>query len=506
MILISSHPSHLRRFQGLMLCALGAIVLQGCTVGPRYKAPSFQAPPVFKESAPQQAPDGTTWEQAKPNDAALRGKWWEIYQEPELNSLEDKLNTDNQSIAQSFQNFMAARALVRQARSNYFPTVSIGTSYTRARSSGSEGSIQLNGQTLSSSELTPPNDFSFPIDVSWQPDVWGRVRNTVREYANAAQVSAADLANERLSVQANLAIYYFELRGQDAQIALYQQTIEVYKKSLTLTKTLNTTGVDNQQSVAQAELNLKSAESALTNLRIARAQYEHAIALLIGQPASSFSLASKSLTTAAPAVPAGLPSELLQRRPDIAAAERTMAQANALIGVQTAAFYPSFSITAEGGLQSSTIGNWFTWPSRFFSIGPSASETIFDAGSRRALLANYKAQYQADVAAYRQTVLTAFQQTEDYLAAQRLLAEQLKQQQAVIDAAQKYYDLALTRYRVGVDSYLDVSTAQTSLLTQQQTAVTLRTQQMTSNVQLIEALGGGWNQSQLPSERAVAHK
>jgi NodT family efflux transporter outer membrane factor (OMF) lipoprotein len=496
----SSRLSPPSRLETLIACALGTVFLQGCLVGPKYKVPNVQAPSAYKEVAPQQAPDGSTWGPAKPNDASLRGKWWEIYREPELNNLEDKLNVDNQNIAQSFQNFMAARALVRQARSNYFPTVSASASYTRARTSGSKGTAQITGQNPNS------NDFSLPIDVSWQPDLWGRVRNTVREYANAAQVSAADLANERLSEQANLAIYYFGLRGQDAQIALYQQTIEVYKKSLILTETLNTTGVDNQQSVAQAELNLKSAESALTNLRIARAQYEHAIALLIGQPASSFSLPSKPLTTPAPAIPAGLPSELLERRPDIAAAERTMAQANALIGVQTAAFYPSFSITAEGGMESSTVGNWFTWPSRFFSIGPSASETIFDAGSRRALLDNYKAQYQADVAAYRQIVLTAFQQTEDYLASQRLLAEQLRQQQAVIDAAQKYYDLAITRYKVGVDSYLDVSTAQTSLLTQQQTAVTLRTQQMTSNVQLIEALGGGWNQSQLPSEKNVASK
>ncbi len=224
----SSRPSRLGAF---IACTLGTVLLQGCLVGPKYKVPSVQAPSVYKEAPPQQAPDGTTWDPAKPNDAALRGKWWEIYQEPELNNLEDKLNTDNQSIAQSFQNFMAARALVRQARSNYFPTVSVSASYTRARSSGSEGSVQINGQTLSSSELSPPNDFSLPIDVSWQPDVWGRVQNTMREYANAAQASAADLANERLSEQANLAIYYFELRGQDAQSALYQRTVEVHKKA-----------------------------------------------------------------------------------------------------------------------------------------------------------------------------------------------------------------------------------------------------------------------------------
>jgi len=317
---------------------------------------------------------------------------------------------------------------------------------------------------------------------------------------------AADLANERLTEQANLAVYYFELRGQDALIDLYRQSIEAYSQSLNLTRTLGATGIDSDQSVAQAELNLRSAEATATNLGIARAQYEHAIALLTGQPASTFSMPVHPLTTAIPSIPIGLPSEILQRRPDIAAAERTMSQANALIGVQTAAFYPSFSITAEGGLQSSSIGSWFSWPSRFFSVGPSATQTLFDAGSRRSTLAQYQAQYEADVAAYRQTVLTAFQQSEDYLASLRILKEQLQQQNQAVVAAQRYFDLADIRYRTGVDTYLNVFTAQSSLLTNQQTAISLRIQQMTSSVQLIEALGGGWDTTQLPSEKAVAAK
>jgi NodT family efflux transporter outer membrane factor (OMF) lipoprotein len=480
-----------------LLCVSILLCVQGCTVGPRYKPPVFQAPPSFKEAAPQQGPDGTVWNRAKPNDATLRGSWWEIYHESELDELETKLNASNQNIAQSYQNFMAARALVRQARSSYYPTVSTSPAYTRSRTSGYQQTAGVNPNS---------NEFSLPFDVSWEPDVWGRIKNTVREYANAAQVSAADLANERLSQQASLATYYFELRGQDAQMALYQQTIEAYRKSLELTRTLKATGIDTEQSVAQAELNLKTAEAAATNLGIARAQYEHAIALLIGQPASTFSVASRPLTTPVPSIPLGLPSELLQRRPDIAAAERTMSEANALIGVQTAAFYPSFTISAQGGFQSSTIGNWFTWPSRFFSVGPSATQTLFDAGSRRATLQQYQAQYQADVAAYRQTVVTAFQQTEDSLASQRLLSIQLQQQQEAIDAAQRYYNLANVRYRTGVDPYLDVFTAQTSLLSAQQNAVTLRVQQMTSSVQLIEALGGGWDITQLPSEKVVAKK
>ncbi|HVN20194.1 MAG TPA: efflux transporter outer membrane subunit [Dongiaceae bacterium] len=478
-----------------MVC--GALAVAGCTVGPKYKPPVTAAPASFKELVPQQSPDGTLWKPAAPQDTASRGNWWEIYSEPELNELENKLNSSNQTIAQSYQNFAAARALVRQARSNYYPTIGTNPSYTRARNSVSLVGDQGNPNS---------NSFDLPFSVSWEPDVWGKVRSTVRQYANQAQASAADLANVRLSQQANLAVYYFELRGQDSLIALYQQTVEAYSKSLALTKKLNATGIDSAQDVAEANLSLQTAQSTLINLRIARAQYEHAIAVLIGEPAPSFSLPVRELTTAAPLVPAGVPSELLERRPDIAGAERTMSAANALIDVQTTAFYPSFSISGTAGFQSDKIGNWLTWPSRFFSIGPSASFTIFDAGARRAVLANYKAQYEADAAAYRQTVLTAFQQTEDSLAAQHYLADQLKQQQAAVDAAQKYLDLSNVRFRSGIDSYLNVYTAQTSLLTQQQTFIDLRVSQMTSNVQLIEDLGGGWNVDQLPSEKQVAAK
>ena len=498
-----SHSST-RLFAGLAP-ALIALALTGCTVGPKYKPPIAAAPPAFKEVDAQTSPDGTLWKAAKPQDANSRGKWWEIYDEPELNQLEEKLNASNQTIAQSYENFMAARALVRQARSNYYPTVTGGPSYTRARSSANLGG-QSGGQAGQFAPNPNSNEFNLALDVSWEPDIWGKIRSTVRQYANQAQVSAADLANVRLSQQANLAQDYFELRGQDSLIALYTRTVEAYDKSLKLTKTLDRTGIDNAQPVAQANLNLQTAKSSLINLRIARAQFEHAIALLIGEPASTFSMPVRELTTAAPVVPAGVPSELLQRRPDIAAAERTMSAANALIDVQTAAFYPSFSISASGGFQSQKIGDWLTWPSRFFSAGPSATQTIFDGGARRATLANYQAQYDADVAAYRQTVLTAFQQTEDSLAAQHYLAEQLPQQQAAIAAAQKYLDLANVRFRTGLGAYLDVYTAQTSLLTEQQSYVSLRVSQMTSNVQLIEAIGGGWDRAHLPSEKEVAKK
>jgi NodT family efflux transporter outer membrane factor (OMF) lipoprotein len=480
---------------------------QGCTVGPAYVRPSVSTPASFKEAAATAAkvtPDGTSWAPANPQDAAERGAWWKIYQEPELDELEDQLNSSNQNIAQAYQNFMAARAQVNQARASYAPTVTLQPAYTR---SGSSASTTAGGGLLGSSfanQRFTSNDFNFPLDVSWEPDLWGRIRNTVREYANAAQVSAADLANEKLSEQANLAEDYFELRGQDQLIALNEQTIQAYRTSLELTQVLGDTGIDDEQSVAQARLNLKTAEAAATNLGIARAQYEHAIALLIGQPASSFSMPARALTTALPAIPVGVPSDLLQRRPDIAAAERTMSQANALIGVETAAFYPTVSISLSGGFQNSLLQNWFAWPSRFFSLGPSATETLFDGGLRTATIAQYQAQYEGDVAAYRQTVLTAFQQTEDYLAAERILGQQLEQQREVVAAAQRYYDLAAVRYRTGVDTYLNVFVAQTALFSDQQAMITLRVQQMTSSVQLIEALGGGWDDTLLPSEADVA--
>jgi NodT family efflux transporter outer membrane factor (OMF) lipoprotein len=331
---IGALPRILTGAAGIAMLLLG----QGCTVGPAYVRPSVSTPAAFKEAAATVAPDGTSWAPANPQDAAARGAWWKIYQEPELDELEDKLNSSNQNIAQAYQNFMAARAQVNQARASYAPTATLQPAYTR---SGSSASTTAGGGLLGSSfanQRFTSNDFNFPLDVSWEPDLWGRIRNTVREYANAAQVSAADLANEKLSEQANLAEDYFELRGQDQLIALNEQTIQAYRTSLELTQVLGDTGIDDEQSVAQARLNLKTAEAAATNLGIARAQYEHAIALLIGQPASSFSIPARPLTTALPAIPVGVPSELLQRRPDIAAAERTMSQANALIGVETAGF------------------------------------------------------------------------------------------------------------------------------------------------------------------------
>jgi NodT family efflux transporter outer membrane factor (OMF) lipoprotein len=343
----------------------------------------------------------------------------------------------------------------------------------------------------------------MPFDVSWEPDLFGRIRNTVREARYAAQVSAADLENERLTEQASLAEFYFQLRGQDALQDLYNETLDAQRKSLQLTRVLMETGIDSPEDVAQAEVTLANTEATAVGIATNRAIYEHAIATLIGKPASDFSMPVKALSTPVPTVPVDIPSKLLQRRPDIAAAERTMAQANALIGVETAAYFPTLDLTASGGFEAAAITSLFTAPARFWSLGASASQTILDGGLRRATVRQYTAQFNADAAAYRQSVLTAFQQVEDYIATVRVLSQQIERQKAAVAAARRFLDFATSRYQTGIDPYLNVITAQTTLLSDQQTEVTLRVNEMTAAVQLIQALGGGWDISQLPSAAEV---
>ena len=484
--------------------AMAACLLAGCRVGPVYNRPaaSAQAPPAAYKETPSEAQDAGDWKVAQPQDAMLRGKWWEIYNEPELNDLEEKLNIDNQNIKEFFQNFMEARTLIGQARSQLYPTLSTAPSFTRSRASanlGNTASGNITGGQQSS--IT-----SLPVTASWEPDLWGKVRNTIREAQYNAQLSAADLENERLTEQATLAQVYFEIRGQDALQALFQSTVDADKKAYDLAKSGYDAGVTDQITVVEAQNTLQNAESALTNLGVARAQFEHAIAVLIGTNPSGFSVPVKPLNATPPPVPIGLPSQLLERRPDIAGAERTMAAANAQIGVAVAAFYPNLTLSAEGGLESSAISHLFDWPSRFWSVGASASETIFDAGLRRATVNQFIATYNANVASYRQTVLTAFQQVEDSLAAERILSKQILQQQAAVDSARKFLELETGRYDTGIDPYVDVVTAQTTLLSDQQSLTSLHTQQMTASVQLIEALGGGWDASQLPSPGDVSKK
>jgi NodT family efflux transporter outer membrane factor (OMF) lipoprotein len=492
--------------------AIAALSLAGCTVGPKYHAPTatVQPPPATYKESPAQFTNSGDWKVAEPQDAMLHGKWWEVYNDAELNALEDQLNVNNQNIKQAFENFMEARTLVAQARSQLFPTIGTTPSYTRSRASANlsnaSGGSGSGGTGTTTAPKLQSQIFSLPAAASWEPDLWGKVRNTIHEAQYNAQLSAADLENERLTEQASLAVFFFELRGQDALQKIFDETVEADKKSVDLSRARYETGVDDEISLVQAENALQTAESEGTNLGIARAQFEHAIAVLIGASPSSFSIPVKPLSAAPPVIPVGVPSQLLERRPDIAASERSMAAANAQIGIAVAAYYPNLTLSAEGGFESSALRNLLAWPSRFWSVGPSLSETIFDAGLRRATVQQFIALYNADVAGYRQTVLTAFQQVEDSMAAVRILSKQIQQQVDAEKSAERYLELARARYFTGVDTYLNVLVAQTTLLSDQQTLASLRTQAMTASVQLIEALGGGWDLSQLPTPAQVSER
>jgi NodT family efflux transporter outer membrane factor (OMF) lipoprotein len=476
----------------------------GCTVGPKYHVPSTPTPPAYKEMTPEDRKQTEGWKEAQPQDSALHGKWWEIFGDPELNALEEQVNISNQNIAASFASFVQARALVREARSQYFPTVTTNPSITTNRTFSASSSSSSSSSSSPSAIEYP--EYSLPFDASWTPDLFGRVRNTVRSNVASAQASAADVENTRLTAQAEVAVDYYELRTQDALKQLLDSTVVAYQQSLQLTQALYETGIDTDEAVAQAETQLESTEAQDTNLGILRAQYEHAIALLVGQPASTFSIPVAPLKANPPAIPFGVPSQLLERRPDIAANERLMAQANAQIGIAKVAYFPTVTLSGTAGFEGVSIANWLTWPARFWSAGPSLAETLFDAGLRRATVQQYQAAFDQTVANYRQTVLTAFQQVEDNLAALRILSKEIQQQDAAVKSAERNLRVATDRYKLGLDPYLNVITAQTALLSNQQTAVNLRMQQMTSSVQLIEALGGGWDTKQLPSQQELISK
>jgi NodT family efflux transporter outer membrane factor (OMF) lipoprotein len=493
-------------YRRAVLClASASCLLTGCMVGPKYHTPSADTPAAYKELTPADYKNTDGWKIAQPKDDALRDKWWEIFNDPQLNALEEKVNVSNQNIAAAAANLFAARAFVREARSQLFPTVSTNPSITLQRPSsnakGGATSTSSSGSGSGSTSSSPGtfSDYTLPFDATWQPDLFGRIRNTINAAAYGAQASAADLENTRLTMQADVAMDYFDLRGQDALKRLLDSTIDAYQESLDLTTALYETGIGTEESVAQAETQLESTKAQDTALGIQRAQFEHAIAMLTGQPASTFSMPIEPLNSNPPAIPLGVPSQLLERRPDIAVAERLVAQANAQIGIARAAYFPTVTLSGAAGLESSSIATWFAWPSRFFSIGASGAETLFDAGLRRATVEQFRSQYDETVANYRQAVLTAFQQVEDNLATLRILSAEIQDQDQAVDSAEKALRLATDRYELGLDPYLNVIAAQTALLSNQQTAVNLRIQQMTASGGLIEALGGGWDTSELPS-------
>ena len=486
-------------FKILAVSLLGLLLFKGCDKAPKYAKPTAQTPPSYKEITPENFKETDNWKFARPKDDVIRGKWWEMFNDPQLNALEEQVNISNQNIALADANFRAARAVVKESRSQYFPTVTTSPSIVVSRSSS-----RMTQSNISAGHVV--TDYSLPFDASWEPDLWGRIRNTVSASASEAQATAADLENVRLSVQAELAFDYYELRSIDAQKQLLDSTVVAYQQNLDLTRVRFQTGIASDEDVAQAESQLETTQAQATDLGIQRAELEHAIALLTGQPASTFSLSVTPLKAEPPPIPVGLPSQLLERRPDIAASERRVAAANAQIGVTKAAFFPALALNAAAGLESTSFASWFTWPARFFSVGPALAQTLFDKGKRAAATEEARAEYDGTVANYRQTVLTAFQEVEDNLAALRILSRELEQQDAAVKSSERTLSLANERYKTGIDSYLNVITAQTTLLTNQRTAVNLRMQQITASVELIKALGGGWNASQLPTPKELTSK
>jgi NodT family efflux transporter outer membrane factor (OMF) lipoprotein len=463
----------------------------GCDFAPKYSRPAAVTPATFKEDSGTNNTDTNIWQAAHPDDAVIRSNWWETFNDSQLNALEQQVAISNQNVVAAFENFLSAHATVHETQAEYFPTVNLDPSASRSRTY-TGGGLTLHNPNV--------DNFDMPLDASWELDLWGRIRNSVKAAAGQAQASAADLENTKLAAQAELASDYFQLVGQDSQIKLFDDTVNDYSNSLQLTEVLFKTGIDSDQDVAQAETQLETTESQASNLRILRATLEHAIAVLIGQPPSTFSIAPMPANVNPPFIPVAIPSQLLERRPDVAAAERAVFSANAEIGVARSAFFPAVTLSASGAFESSTLGlALFHWGNRVWSLGAGASQAIFNAALPPALT-QYRAEYDGTVAQYRQTVLTAFQGVEDNLATLRILKIQIQQQQVAVDSSQKYLNLALYRYKLGIDSYLDVITAQTTLLTNRQTLDNLYTSQMTAAVTLIEDLGGGWDAKELPKD------
>ncbi len=473
----------------LLAAAIACGTITGCTVGPNYQRPSVPPPPpAFKELPPPNPPNGT-WKQAQPSDASLKGKWWEIYNDPRLNDLEEKVAVSNQTLKAATEQYFQAREQVRVARASYYPTLNAGPAISRQRTSDNSPS-GTKGLTY--------NTFSLAGQVLWEPDLWGQVRRTVEQARANAQASAADLANVELSLRSELAIDYFELRGLDTQKQLLDTTVASDFDYFKLTQLRFNGGIATEVDVAQAETQYQSVKAQSIDVGVARAQFEHAIATLIGVSASTFSLPPMPLTLALPAIPAGVPSQLLERRPDIAGAERRTDAANAQIGIAISAYYPNVTLNGGGGFASANAGTWIQGPSALWALGGSAIETLFDAGRRHAVTAQARDAYEAQTANYRESILNAFQEVEDNLAALRILNDEAATQTAAVNAAELSLSISTNRYRGGVTTYLEVLTAQTTQLTNQRTQADITTRQFAASVQLIKALGGGWDTSQLP--------
>jgi NodT family efflux transporter outer membrane factor (OMF) lipoprotein len=490
-------PRRLTSAAVVPFACLLAVGLSACAIGPDYVRPSVDVPAAFKEGSARAAgvnqPIGTTplapptpgWVGAQPNEAASRGAWWKVFSDDQLDALEDKVDGSNQNLKIALAQLRQARAAVEAAHSAFFPTIAVGAAANESLTSASVRYRAVAGHTLP--------DYAIPASVSWEPDLWGRIAHSVQSSAADAQATVADLEVVRLSLHAELATDYFNLRGLDAEKDLLDRTIVAYRQALELTNNRFTGGIASQLDVAQAQTQLETTEAQDIDVGVLRAQYEHAIATLIGQPASTYSLPVRSPSWSVPAIPAGLPSELLQRRPDIASAERRVAAANAQIGVAQSAFFPDLTLSGSVGLESSIFSKLLTGPSLFWALGPQLAETIFDGGLRSARVEMARSQYDAGVAAYRQTVLSAFQEVEDNLASLRILKQEAGKQDEATRSADTSLQLAMNRYQTGIVGYLDVVAAQESALSNQRAQVDLMRRQADASVALIKALGGGWN-------------
>ncbi|HEX7811756.1 MAG TPA: efflux transporter outer membrane subunit [Burkholderiales bacterium] len=467
----------------VFIAGAAVALFSACTVGPDYVRPDTDTPAAFKEG----------WKTAQPRDGELRGDWWESFGDPLLSNLLKQVSISNQNLALAEAQYRQARALVQSARSGYMPTVSAGASADRSRSSASGISINRGER----------DNYSVSLDAVWEIDIWGRVRRGVESSEAGAQASAADLESLRLSAQAELATNYFQLRSLDTQQLLLDDTVVAYERSLKLTENQYAAGIVAKADVVQAQTQLKSTQAQALDVGVQRAQLEHAIALLIGKPASTFTIEPAPLVAEPPHVPAGLPSDLLERRPDVAAAERRMAQANAEIGVAKAAYYPTLSLSAVVGFQSSVLSDLISAPNRFWSVGPALAQTLFDGGARRALSDNAIAAYDGNVAFYRQTVLTGFKEVEDNLAALRILEEEARIQDEAVQSARQSVLLTTNQYKAGLVGYLNVIVVQAAALNVERNAVDIRNRRLAASVGLIKALGGGWKASDLPGDLAA---
>jgi NodT family efflux transporter outer membrane factor (OMF) lipoprotein len=469
------------------------LFLSGCMIGPKYVKPTVPMAPGFKEAPPESFKESDGWKPAQPSDQTLRGKWWESFNDPQLNALEEELTVSNQNLKVAESRFRQARAMVRFNRSAEFPTISTSPSIVNKRESANQpyfpASLVNNGTGA----------FTLPLDLSYEVDLWGRVRRTVSASREEAQASAADLQTANLSLHSELAVDYFELRSADAQKQLLDDTVKAYTYALQLTQNRFVGGAAPKSDVAQAQTQLDGARVQDTDVTVMRAQYEHAIATLIGKPPAEFSIPFAPQTPLHfPVISVGLPVSLLERRPDIAAGERRVAEANDQIGIARTAFYPSLVLGASGGFTGTSIADWFNWPSRMWAVGSQMSQTIFDAGRRGAVSESATANYDGTVASYRQTTLTAFQEVEDNLAALRILETESEQQQQTTASASESLQLFTNRYEGGVDNYLQVIIAQTVLLTNQRNDIDIMRRRIDASVLLVKAIGGGWDTTQLP--------